>query len=301
MESPFERYREIIPDYKSFVKALHNPLPIHLRVNLLKIDPYALVQRLAAKGLSLISVTEKDPSLFHAPQLKSRGNLLEHVLGYIHFHSLTSSIASLALSPEPESFVLDMCASPGGKTAHLAQIMDNTGLIIANEPDWRRNIPLSHNLARLGVLNTVVTGYQAQEFPLRQPYDYILADVPCSGEGRFRFRGRHAWYSETKHRAKLPGLLKRIILRGFDLLKERGVMVYSTCTYNPEENEGVVDFLLRNRDAEVLPAEPMLPFEPGLLSWEKETYDKRLQKTARFYPHQLDSVGFFMARIGRRT
>jgi 16S rRNA C967 or C1407 C5-methylase (RsmB/RsmF family) len=79
------------------------------------------------------------------------------------------------------------------------------------------------------------------------------------------------------------------------------VMVYSTCTYNPEENEGVVDFLLKNRDAELLPVESMFSFEPGLLSWETEAYDKQLQRAARFYPHQLDSVGFFMARIGRRT
>jgi NOL1/NOP2/sun family putative RNA methylase len=301
MESPFERYREIIPDYESFVEALHKPLPTHVRVNLLKIEARSLVEKLRAKRISLISVTEKDPSLFHASHLKSGGNLLEHVLGYIHFQSLTSSIASIVLSPKPECFVLDMCASPGGKTAHLAQIMNNTGLIIANEPDWRRNIPLSHNLARLGVLNTVVTGYQAQVFPLRQRYDFILADVPCSSEGRFRFPGERAWHGETRQKAKLPVLLKRIILRGFDLLKETGEMVYSTCTYNPEENEGVVDFLLRNRDAELLPPEPMFPFEPGLLSWEKETYDKRLQKAARFYPHQLDSVGFFMARIRRRT
>jgi tRNA (cytosine49-C5)-methyltransferase len=301
MESPFERYHEIIPDYRRFVDALHQPLPIHVRVNLLKIEPYPLLQKLKAKGISLISVTEKDPSLFLAPHLKSRGNLLEHILGYIHFQSLTSSIASLVLSPKPECFALDMCASPGGKTAHLAQIMNNTGLIIANEPDRRRSIPLSHNLSRLGVLNTVVAGYQAQEFPLRQRYDFILADVPCSSEGTFRFPPEQRWYGETKGKTKLPVLQKRIILRGFDLLKEGGVMVYSTCTYNPKENEGVVDFLLRNRDAELLPVESMFPFEPGRLSSDTEAYDKQLQKAARFYPHQLDSVGFFMARIGRRT
>jgi NOL1/NOP2/sun family putative RNA methylase len=301
MESPFERYREIIPEYGSFVEALHKPLPTHVRANLLKMDACSLVEKLRAKGIFLVRVTEKDPSLFHAPRLKSGGNLLEHVLGYIHFQSLTSSIASIVLSPKPECFVLDMCASPGGKTAHLAQLMNNTGLIIANEPDWRRNIPLCHNLARLGVLNTVVTGYQAQVFPLRRRYDFILADVPCSSEGRFRFPGARTWHGESRQRAKLPVLLKRIILRGFDLLKETGEMVYSTCTYNPEENEGVVDFLLRNRDAELLPPETIFPFEPGLLSWEKETYDKGLQRAARFYPHRLDSVGFFMARIRRRA
>jgi 16S rRNA C967 or C1407 C5-methylase (RsmB/RsmF family) len=177
--------------------------------------------------------------------------------------------------------------------------MENTGLIVANEPVWKRNIPLSYNLTKLGVLNTVVTGYQAQEFPSKQRFDFILADVPCSSEGRFRFPEKRGWDRKTK--GKLPALQKRIILRGFDLLKEKGVMVYSTCTYNPEENEGVVDFLLKERDAEVLTADPLFQSSPGLLCWEKEVYDKRLQRAVRFYPNQLDSVGFFMARIARRA
>ena len=77
-------------------------------------------------------------------------------------------------------------------------------------------------------------------------------------------------------------------------------MVYATCTYNPEENESVVHFLLENRDAELLPIDVDFHYEPGLTQWRDDIYDKQLELAARFYPHQIDSVGFFMARIGRR-
>jgi 16S rRNA C967 or C1407 C5-methylase (RsmB/RsmF family) len=209
-------------------------------------------------------------------------------------------MVALVLSPKPSSCVLDMCAAPGGKTSHMADLMGNTGLIIANELYTNRQVPLAHTLARLGVCNTVVTGYQAQEFPLRQRFDYVLADVPCTGEGRWRTAGHSFSPRRYQGMSKLVDVQKRIICRGFDLLSEKGEMVYSTCTYNPEENEGVVDFLLKHRKARCLP--PVSPFygESGLCDWRGEKYDTQLRRTVRFYPHRLDSVGFFMARIGRR-
>ena len=95
-------------------------------------------------------------------------------------------------------------------------------------------------------------------------------------------------------KVKLVELQKRTILRGFDLLKAKGTMVYATCTYDPQENEAVVDYLLKNREAELLPIETGSAGEPGLTKWQKEHYDRSLQNTIRFYPHRLDSVGFFM-------
>jgi 16S rRNA C967 or C1407 C5-methylase (RsmB/RsmF family) len=181
--------------------------------------------------------------------------------------------------------------------------MNNTGLLVANDLHLSRHTPLVHTLKRLGVLNTVLTAYQAQEFPLRQRFDYVLADVPCSGEGRIRIKGKkgptgHRW---SKAKPRLAEIQKKIILRGYDLLKNKGEMVYSTCTYNPEENESVVNYLLQERDAEILPINLDFHYAPGISRWGREEYDKRLEQAARFYPHQLDSVGFFVARIGRRA
>jgi 16S rRNA C967 or C1407 C5-methylase (RsmB/RsmF family) len=149
-------------------------------------------------------------------------------------------------------------------------------------------------------VNTVVTSYQAQEFPLKQRFDFILADVPCSGEGRVRRINKRGARRKTESTRKLFDLQKKIILRGFDLLAEAGKMLYATCTYNPEENESVVDFLLKNRDARLLSLEDSLGHEPALSEWKEQHYDSQMQKAGRFYPHRIDSVGFFMARIGRR-
>jgi 16S rRNA C967 or C1407 C5-methylase (RsmB/RsmF family) len=157
---------------------------------------------------------------------------------------------------------------------------------------------LNTTLARLGVWNTVLTAYPAQEFPKHCFFDYVLADVPCSGEGRFRAHSEKLRVTGPR-KTKLAELQKRTILRGFDLLKEKGIMVYATCTYDPQENEAVVDYLLKNREAELLPIQTGLAVEPGLTEWQKEHYDRALQKTVRFYPHRLDSVGFFLARIGK--
>jgi 16S rRNA C967 or C1407 C5-methylase (RsmB/RsmF family) len=184
----------------------------------------------------------------------------------------------------------------------MAELMGNRGLIIANELYANRQIPLAHTLARLGVCNTVVTGYQAQEFPLKHRFDYVLADVPCSGEGRWRTPERNRpWPNRHQRVSKLTDMQKRMICRGFDLLSDKGEMLYATCTYNPEENEAVVDFLLKHRKACCLPIASPFCGEAGLCEWKKEKYDEQLRRAIRFYPHHVDSVGFFMARIGRRA
>ena len=296
----FEEYREIIPEFSLFQESLQRPIPTHLRINRLLVEPVSLTHLLEEKGIQLIQSSQRYDTLYLAPGLASPGNLLEYFLGYIHPQALTSAIASIALAPKENSYVLDMCAAPGGKSTHCAQLMNNTGLIVSNDLYVNRHISLGHTLSRLGVLNAMVTGYQAQEFPLKQRFDYVLADVPCSCEGKFRKTRDTNSYRENKGKEKLPDLQKKIILRGFDLLQENGQMLYSTCTYNPEENESVVNVLLKERDAELLPIDVGLDVESGITEWKDEKYDKRVQKAARFYPHRLDSVGFFMARIGRR-
>jgi 16S rRNA C967 or C1407 C5-methylase (RsmB/RsmF family) len=233
-----------------------------------------VVNSLGQKGIPLERATQADDTLYFVQGLPSPGSLIEYFLGYIHPQALTSCLASVALSPRENSYVLDMCAAPGGKTSHLAQLMDNTGLLVANELYLHRHIPLGHTLTRLGVLNTVLTAYQAQEFPLKQRFDYILADVPCSGEGRLRGTKEAVPYRERNEKTNLPELQKKIILRGFDLLQD-------------------------NREAEILPVQVGLDYQPGILEWRDEQYDKQLELAARFYPHIHNSVGFFLARIGK--
>ena len=299
MPDLFEAYREIIPDFSLFQESLYRPIPTHIRINSLLIKPESLTRLLGDQGVQLIRASQRYDTLCLAPGLTSPGNLLAYFLGYIHPQALTSAMAAHALSPEANSYLLDMCAAPGGKSSHCAQIMNNTGLIISNDLYTNRHIALGHTLSRLGVLNAVITGYQAQEFPLKQHFDFVLADVPCSCEGKFRKIRDTSTYRENREKGKLPDLQKKILLRGFDLLRKNGRMLYSTCTYNPEENESVVNTLLENRDADLLPIDVGFDVEPGITEWKDERYDKRLKRAARFYPHRIDSVGFFMAKIGK--
>jgi NOL1/NOP2/sun family putative RNA methylase len=295
----FEAYSELIPDFQLFQEALFRPLPTHLRINTLKARAGEVVSALRKKGVLLHKSLKDDDTLYTAPRLTSPGNLLEYFMGHIHPQALTSCLAALTLSPGRETLVLDLCSSPGGKTSHLAQLMGNTGLVVANELYANRRIPLGNTLTRLGVLNSVVTGYQAQEFPLKQKFDYILADVPCSGEGRFRRIRPEFTYSEPREKALLPALQKKIIRRGFELLKPGGKMIYATCTYNPAENEEVVDCLLNEQDARLLPIDLDVNHVPGITRWRGKTYARELEVAIRCYPHYCDSVGFFLAGIGR--
>jgi NOL1/NOP2/sun family putative RNA methylase len=252
------------------------------------------------KGIVLKPTVAGDGTLFEAPRDLLPGKLLEYFLGYIHPQALSSCMASLVLSPEPDSSVLDLCAAPGGKTSHMAQIMNNGGLIVANELHLRRHAPLAHTLSRLGVLNSVLTAYAAQEFPLRESFDFVMADLPCSGEGRWRLSRAPGGSEEPLYLNAMAAAQRKMIVRGFDLLRKEGIMLYSTCTYNPAENEGVLDFLLRHRDAELIDLENTAGTEPGITQWQKENFDERVRRARRFYPHRVNSVGFFMAKVRRR-
>jgi NOL1/NOP2/sun family putative RNA methylase len=292
------KYESFIPSFSEFLECLEEPFPLHIRVNRLKTSVEALVKTLRDRGVTPVPSARPQDGLFSLRGMANPGNSMEYFLGYLHPQAFTSCLASIILAPSRDSYVLDMCASPGGKTSHLSQLMANTGIVVANELVAKRRVALGHTLSRLGVLNTVMTCYQAQEFPHRHSFDYILADVPCSGEGR-TWGAKIASYSWPAS-GKLVELQKRIILHGFDLLNKHGCMLYSTCTYNPEENEGVVDFLLKERDAVLLPINRDFQHEPGVLEWKGERFDSQLTAAARFYPHQTNSVGFFMARIAQQ-
>ena len=128
-------------------------MPVHIRINSLKVEPSKLLAMLKHRDIDLKPSGQGQNYLFETPGLKSPGSLMEYLIGYIHPQALTSCLASVALSPEPSGYVLDMCAAPGGRTPHLAQIMNNNGLIVANETYRHRHIPLAHTLSKFPLSN----------------------------------------------------------------------------------------------------------------------------------------------------
>jgi NOL1/NOP2/sun family putative RNA methylase len=294
MQNAFELYKDFIPDFQALLESLKLPWRSQFRVNTLRADPISVIKTLEAQGL--VVVPEIEGLAYSISQGIKLGNLIEYKLGHIYPQAVTATLAGLVLDPQPDSFVLDLCAAPGSKTTHMAQLMNNTGLIVANELFHDRLPSLGQNIYRFGVINTIITSYQAQEFPKKNQFDFIMADVPCSSEGNFKLttnkKLHQAWGIE-----KLQTIQKKIIKRAYDLLKPGGVMLYSTCTYNPMENEAVVNHLLNISDARLLEINPPIPSEKGLLNWKGESFHPSIRLCRRFYPHQTGSVGFFMAKI----
>ena len=182
----------------------------------------------------------------------------------------------------------------------MAQLMQNQGVIAANYPAHARLATLEYNLKHLGISNVVTSAVGARISR------YDVSSRGCRSTLRAREReiitGIKQGRMQHVRRATgtptdLPRVQKQLLLRGFDLLAPGGSLIHATCTYNPGENEAVVQELLEQRPATIQPITLPAPHSPGLLQWKEYTYDARMQHCWRLYPHQTGSVGFFVASI----
>ena len=273
---------EEIVDVEEFKYCLSNAYK-YFRINTLKISIREF-ERVSALSFSSTPI----PFMKRLDQFIQLGSTVEYFLGLLHPQSLASSLASLALSPTEQDKVVDITASPGSKTTQLAMQMENKGAIVSNDRKSREKA-LLHNIARLGVLNVVVTSKDAK-FPIAENYfDKALVDVPCSALGSHL----NAWKRfEQGIAVSLSRVQKRMLLSAFDSIKQGGILVYSTCTITDEENEAVVKFLLENRNAKLLPISLQLPHSTGL-----SEYGREFRNVFRVYPQHLKSEGFFIAKI----
>ena len=198
--------------------------------------------------------------------------------------------------------MLDLCAAPGGKTAGLAVAMANRGTVVANDVDWRRLIAVGRNLDRIGLVNVATTAWDAANFPEGGGlYDRVLADVPCTCEGTSRKNpGVLAWGGEEE-RARTAAAQTAILRKAVRLCRPGGRIVYSTCTYAPEENEAVVDAVLREvraaegpealRVADARAEAGAAGFDAAATSWNGERFDRSLAGCLRVWPHLHDTGG----------
>jgi len=233
------------------------------------------------------------------------GRALEHVLGYYYVQEIASMLPVLVLNPKPNEKVLDLCAAPGSKTTQIASGMQNSGLIIANEVKFNRLKILSGNLERCGVMNSAVTKKDGVALCKRFEkenflFDKILLDVPCSGEGTIRSTQKTLEMWNIKTTENLSKLQKALIAGALTILKPNGVLVYSTCTHAPEENEEVIDFALKNFNVKAEKIQLPLKTRQGITSWQSKEYDKQVKNTCRIYPQDNNTEGFFIAKLRKR-
>ncbi|MEW6693353.1 MAG: RsmB/NOP family class I SAM-dependent RNA methyltransferase [Pseudomonadota bacterium] len=225
--------------------------------------------------------------------------------GYLYLQGIASMAAVWALDPQPGEEILDLAAAPGGKTALIAARMGNTGRIAAVEPVRARFFRLKANLQRLGVRCAQLylkDGAQVGRL-VPQRFDRVLLDAPCSSEAQFTRLDPASWahWSPRKVRAS-AAVQARLLRSAAQALKPGGVLVYSTCSLSPQEDECVVDALLRERDdlvPEALPWPVDLPALPGLTTWDGTPLHPGLALTRRVLPTEWTDA-FFLCRLRKR-
>jgi len=290
----YERHREI-DDSDAFFEYMVKPIRPSIRINTLKCEIEQVVENLARRfELKKIPWCEEG---FYI-NTENYGDIMEYRLGLIFPQEAASMIPPLLLELSNKDIVLDMCAAPGAKTTQIAQYMENRGCVIANEPNIRRINVLISNLQRCGVLNTQVTRYDGRFFSKYENcFDSVLVDAPCSNAGMVRKNFKYLKSWREKEIEHLSRLQKALIIAGYRTLKNGGVLVYSTCTLDPMENEEVVDYLLRNTDAEIEEIGlPLRKREPFVNFGDKE-YTSEVRKCLRIHPQDNDTEGFFVAKI----
>ena len=297
--NPLERYAPLVDDRDAFFAACERPLPSVVRVNPIKAPRSRVCDAFDEEGVGYEPVTWND-SLLRLDE-RGPGTTWPYYHGWIHGQEEVSAFPATVLDPQPGERVWDACAAPGSKTTQLSALMDDTGIVVGNDNNLGRLSALRHNAERLGVTNLVVTHQDGRSFSLK-PFDFdefdrALVDAPCSCEGTCRKNPTALEDWTLNHVHGVAGVQKGILSRAIQATKPGGTVVYSTCTFAPEENEAVIDHVLENEDCKVVPFETPLETAPGVTEWEDETFDPAVTDTHRVYPHFNDTGGFYCAKL----
>ena len=304
------RYEPLVDDTEAFRAACERPLPSVVRVNEIKATPERVRRAFDEQGVAYETVDWHD-GLLKLPGIADQpGNSWPYAHGWVYGQEEVSAVPAEVLAPEPGERVFDPCAAPGSKTTQLAALIDDRGLLVANDNNLGRLSALRSNAERCGVTNVVVTNGDARNAslkPLVGPdgdhrkafYDRALVDVPCSCEGTVRKNPTALEDWEYSHVQGIAGVQKGILTRTLEMTKPGGTVVYSTCTFAPEENEAVLNHALASDRFDCELVEFDLPFDssPGVTEWEAEEYDPSVTRAHRIYPHQNDTGGFFVAKL----
>ena len=290
---------------KEFFEISYTQTPNSIRCNTLKIQPSELKERLEEYGWKITIPYKEFPEIMILEGNKPGeiGNSKEHLLGYFYVQEISSMLPMLVLQPKPGEVILDLCSSPGSKTTQAAAMMENTGTIVANEISMGRISILNSNLERCGVMNTIVTRREGVAFcntllkKSKVRFDKILVDAPCSGEGTLRKSPKTLLMWNINMIKKMAITQKKLAEAAVQLLKVGGEMIYSTCTLAPEEDEMIVDYLLKKFDIEIEEIRLPMKFRPGVCEWEGKEFSGEVKKCLRLYPQDNNTDGFFVTKI----
>ncbi|RLA80888.1 MAG: hypothetical protein DRG33_01585 [Deltaproteobacteria bacterium] len=284
--------------YKAFLEVVGKGAPVGFRGNTLKATDHQVLQLLQEEGFSAEAIEGIPHAYLVTHEPFPLGKSFSHFLGNIYIQDPSSMLPPLALEPQPGELVLDLAAAPGSKTTQMAALMKNQGLIVANDPKVRRTTFLSFNLMRTGVVNAVVTVLPGNRLGRLyfETFDRVLLDPPCSALGTVKTAPEALrWWRRAE---KLSRMQFDLMVSAIKALRPGGVLVYSTCTLTPEENEAVVAEALRRYPVELEEVNLKgVKYHPGLTFFGERAFPDEMSKAVRVYPHEGPGEGFFIARL----
>ncbi|SOS79332.1 RNA methyltransferase, putative [Plasmodium sp. gorilla clade G1] len=285
-----------------FLEINNMPKEIHLRTNTLKITRNNLMKILKNQNVSVqegeswnhVGITIKDVNT-------NVGSLNEYLYGYYIIQSSSSLMPVLELNIQEDDMVLDMCAAPGGKCTFMCTLKKNRGVVYANDINKLRCKAIEAHASRMGINNLIVTCIDALKIQkhLTFQFDKILLDAPCSGTGVVN-KNKTARRKTIKEIRDLAQKQKILLNNAINLLKNGGIVVYSTCSISVEENEQVINYILKKRDVNLLPTNINIG-DPGITQYRKKQFSSKISLCKRIYLHKHNHDNFFIAKLIKRS
>ncbi|KAF7638526.1 SAM_MT_RSMB_NOP domain-containing protein [Meloidogyne graminicola] len=302
-----EKFMHLFPngtELIEFLDANEHQRPVTIRTNPLKTKRGELAKSLIARGMNVDPAAKwtKVGLIVYDSQVPV-GATPEYLAGHYILQGLSSFLPVMALAPQPNERILDMCAAPGGKTTHIASLMKNTGVLFANDLNSSRIHGIIGNVHRMGVNNCIVSNLDGTEFAKIQihSFDRVLLDAPCSGTGIIWKDERIKTSKDIENIKERSALQKRLLLAAIDSVnahsgKNGGYIVYSTCSVLVEENEAIIQYALTKRYVKIVPMGLDVGV-PGFTKFREYRFDSSMENTRRYYPHIHNIDGFFVAKL----
>ena len=291
-----ERMKEMLgEEYPAFFESLGQERQQSFRINTGKTSVSEFLQQTDWK---LKPVPWCETGFYYGKEIRP-GKHPYHNAGVYYIQEPSAMVPAECLKAQPGDIILDLCAAPGGKSTQIAAAMKGEGILICNEIHPARAKILSENIERMGIKNALVLNETPEQLAEHFPvcFDKIMVDAPCSGEGMFRKEKKmvKAW---EEHGPEFFSKIQRsIVTQAAQMLRPGGMLLYSTCTFSPEENEQTIEYLLQEYpEFKICEMEGYEGFADGMPQ-VTESKNPELEKTVRIFPHRMKGEGHFLALL----